>query len=134
MQFNPTPNRIDFERFLRDLGVCEVLSRTIGRVTFPDVLQFGDRLVGDDRYGTLFDTLRAQGQKMIDTAIVADALCVVASRHADLAVILSDDDDFFPAVVTGEVLGGRVYLLRHHEQTINNIVQNTHCPSVAYWC
>lgn len=128
----PTPGRIAFERILQS-GSSMVFSRSIGRISFPSDPEFGDRLVHDQSYGTLFDTKRAQGQKMVDTAIIADALALLTTSYADLVVIVSDDDDFVPAMVTGEALGHSVYLIRRPGRDLTAITDSTTCPGMRFW-
>ena len=117
----PTPNRVDFEKLYGSPGAADDFSRTIGGVSFPYRPEFGDHLVHDERYGTLYDTHRAQGQKMVDTAIVADALALLMTDFADLVIIVSDDDDYIPAMVTGDALDHTLYLLRRHGRSIENV-------------
>jgi hypothetical protein len=129
----PTPNRVDFEKLYSYPEATDDFSRTIGRVSFPGRPEFGDHLVHDERYGTLYDTHRAQGQKMVDTAIVADALALLTTDFADLVIIVSDDDDYIPAMVTGEALDHTLYLLRRHGRSMENVSTAARSPSLKYW-
>jgi uncharacterized LabA/DUF88 family protein len=127
----PTPTRIVFDRILR--GRTSFFSRTIGRISFPSDPEFGDQLVHDQRYGTLFDTNRAQGQKMVDTAIVSDALALLSTRYADMVMIISDDDDFVPALITGEALGYSLYLVRQPGRNLEAVTDVRHHPGIVFW-
>jgi hypothetical protein len=130
----PTPNRMIFEKLYRSPAAADDFSRTIGRVSFPGPPEFGDQLVHDERYGTLYDTHRAQGQKMVDTSIVTDALALLMSNYADLVIIVSDDDDYIPAMVMGEALNHPICLLRRYGRTIENVSTAVLLPNVTYWC
>jgi uncharacterized LabA/DUF88 family protein len=126
------PDRLVFERLYQS-GRAADFSRTIGRVSFPDVPEFGDRLVHDERYGTLYHTRRPQGQKMVDTSIIADALALIVTNYADVVVIVSDDDDFVPALVTGEALEYHVCLLRAPGRTLEAITDFRSSLGVRFW-
>lgn len=132
-QRTPTSNRVDFEKLYSHSGTADDFSRTIGRVSFPTRPEFGDHLVHDERYGTLYDTHRAQGQKMVDTAIVADALGLLMTDFADLVIIVSDDDDCIPAMVIGEALDHTLYLLRRHGRSMENVSTAVPLPGLKYW-
>lgn len=129
----PTPNRVDFEKLYTYPAIDDDFSRTIGRVSFPGRPEFGDQLVHDDRYGTLYDTHRTQGQKMVDTSIVADALALLMTDFADLVIIVSDDDDYIPAMVIGEALDHTIYLLRRYGRSMENVSRAVHSPGLKYW-
>jgi hypothetical protein len=129
----PTPNRIDFEKLYTSPASADDFSRTIGRVSFPGRPEFGDQLVHDQRYGTLYDTHRAQGQKMVDTSIVADALALLMTNFADLVIIVSDDDDYIPAMVMGEALDQTIYLLRRHGHSMENVSAAVGSRSLKFW-
>lgn len=129
----PTPNRVSFERLYRSSASGDDLSRTIGRVSFPGRPEFGDQLVHDDRYGTLYDTHRTQGQKMVDTSIVADALALLMTDYADLVVIVSDDDDYIPAMVIGDALNHAICLLRQNGRSMKNVSSVVPISNLRYW-
>lgn len=129
---DPTPDRLNFERALQAEQGAR-FSRTIGRISFPGSPEFGDKLVHDEKYGTLFGTRRPQGQKMVDTAIIADALTLLTTNYADLVLIVSDDDDFVPALVSGEALGYSIYLLRKAGRDLSAVTDLEVCPGVKFW-
>jgi len=129
----PTPNRVSFEKLYASYATANDFSRTIGRVSFPGRPEFGDQLVHDERYGTLYDTHRAQGQKMVDTSIVADALALLVTDYADLVIIVSDDDDHIPAMVMGEALNHTICLLRRHGRSMENVSTAVQTTSLKYW-
>src|SRR5579883_2861742 len=133
-QQTPTQNRLQFERLLVEIDGISNFSRTIGCVSFPFDPEFGDRLVNDEQFGTLFDTKRAQGQKMIDTAIVADALVLLIQNYTDLIIIVSDDDDYIPALVAARAMGRCLYLLRREGRTIENVtIMYPDSPGIRHW-
>jgi hypothetical protein len=105
------------ERFLEAGRV----NRTIGRISFRPELVFGNELACNTARGPLFDTSRAQGQKMVDTALASDVLFLMARGSVDVGVIVSDDDDFLPVAFTAEAWNCDLFVLRSDGRGIENV-------------
>jgi hypothetical protein len=104
-------------------------------VSFRREVFFGDRLLAglEDRlvrnaHIHLADTLRQdwanagrEREKMVDTAMVADIVAHARSRPGDWRIVLSEDDDVFPALLVAEYWtkneknGGTTIVLRRNE-------------------
>lgn len=91
--YQPTSTRLAFET----LFLSESFARTIGVAAFVSEIKFGNELACDSLRNPLFSTVRPQGQKMVDTAIVFDLLYMLKVGAADVGIIMSDDDDYVPA-------------------------------------
>jgi len=126
---HPTQIRLEFDR----LSESESFARTIGIVSFTPEIRFGNELACDTSRNPLFSTSRSQGQKMVDTALSCDLLFLLRSGLAELAVIVSDDDDFIPAVFTAEAWGLSSILLRSAGRTIDHISEVPAGNLVHYW-
>lgn len=114
-----TADRRAFEAFAAQTG-----SRTIGGVSFSaDFTYSGDLACGSPR-GPIYDTLRTDpdtgtlGQKMVDTLLACDLLHVARSKYYAWHVIVANDDDAVPAVLTAEAWRASVILL--HSRTHTN--------------
>lgn len=129
----PTALRRRFDHIIYDRNFVTDISRTIGRVAFLPEVVYGDQLFGDNRFGTLFNTLRAQGQKMVDTAICADALLILSTGAASAVFIVSDDDDFIPTLIAAETLGYKVYLVRKPGRTLRDVCDVERPQSLCFW-
>lgn len=129
MAEQPTECRMRFESINR----LESFARTIGIVSFSPDLKFGNELVCDTPRNPLFSTLRAQGQKMVDTAMASDLLYMLRTGIADVAIIVSDDDDFVPAVFTAESWGLESILLRTSGHDIDGVSKVPAGQLVEYW-
>ena len=124
-----TPVRRAFETFERDTA----LARRFGSVSFSAGFQFGNELACGSGRNSLYDTARSSGQKMVDTAICCDALHLLFHREAGLVVILSDDDDFIPAAITGSAWNHRIILLRPSGRTVTNVTDANCEDLLRYW-
>lgn len=97
------------------------------RVSFLPEIEFGNELTCGGPRLPLLDTVRARPsdntieQKMVDTALVADLLCITrtesrgfsqANPTQSMAIIIADDDDVLPGAVTAERWGLPVHVLR----------------------
>jgi hypothetical protein len=84
-------------------------------VSFGGDYTTGEYLVLGTSRNPLYDTLRVDEktgedrQKMVDTSLVCDLLCLARSRDSRLA----DDDDFVPALFTAEAWQARVVMLHN---------------------
>lgn len=61
-------------------------------------------------------------EKQVDTSIVADAITLSLRRERAKIIIVSNDDDVFPALIAGEALGGDISLVNSVQK--NNIHAN----------
>lgn len=126
---SPTDARVVFET----LNMTESFGRTIGLVSFAPEIRFGNELACDTRRNPLLNTARAQGQKMVDTAIACDLLFMLHTGLANVGIIVSDDDDFIPAVFTAEAWGLESILLRSPGQSIEHVSKEPAGALVRYW-
>jgi uncharacterized LabA/DUF88 family protein len=125
----PTDSRRHLERFIAK----EKIERTIGRVSFTPEFLFGNELACDSHRNPIFSTSRPQGQKMVDTAIVCDLLFMLRNASTDVGIVVSNDDDFIPAILTAEAWGLDSMLLRATSNNITHVCKNdSGCP-VYYW-
>lgn len=126
---NPMPIRRDFELFSRD----EMLARTFSKVSFGAGFEFGNEPICLDSSIPFYSTKRAHGQKMVDTAIVCDLLEVLRTDTAQVGIILSDDDDFIPAVVAAHSWKKQGYLLRRPGSRIKEATDYDENSIVRFW-
>jgi uncharacterized LabA/DUF88 family protein len=129
----PTDLRKKFDDLIADPQFTSSVSRTIGRVSFLPEIYYGDHIFSDEKYGTLYNTKRAQGQKMVDTAIACDTLTLLFTGYARKIVIISDDDDFIPSLVSAEALGFRVFLVRRPGHTLRDVCDDEGYEGIRYW-
>jgi hypothetical protein len=114
-----TADRRAFEAFVAQTG-----SRTIGNVSFSADFTYSGELACRSRRGPIYDTLRADpntgtfGQKMVDTLLACDLLHAARSRDYAWHVVVANDDDAVPAVLTAEAWQASVILL--HSRTHTN--------------
>jgi hypothetical protein len=99
----------------------------MGEVIFDPYFGFGNELSCGGRRSMLYDTLRPHDrqrpnsdleQKMVDTALASDLLDH-ARRHRSQkdrgALVIGDDDDLLPPVLTAIEWGSWVRVLRHRK-------------------
>jgi uncharacterized LabA/DUF88 family protein len=129
----PTEDRLQFDKVISAQKFRCDFGRTIGRIAFRPEINFGDQMDGDERYGTLFNTKRAQGQKMVDTSLACDGITMLVRGTADTVVIVSDDDDFIPAMIGAETLGHKVYLLRGNGRTLGDVCNVPPNDNIQFW-
>jgi hypothetical protein len=110
-----TDDRRALEKIAAEPGVS---SRTIRKTIFREIT-FCDYLLSDhDSQHMLYDTLRRRKdgkdeQKMIDTVLTCDVLEFVRSTEdRRLALIVGNDDDLIPALLTAHTWGRNALLLR----------------------
>lgn len=131
------PVRLDFEMYRFD----KRLARTIGSVSFTAGFEFGNELCCYDDPVPLYDTFRGggqeKGQKMVDTAITSDFLHLARSYPDMIGLIVSDDDDFLPAILTARAWAYRrrsaALLLRVNERDLKLVTDEETDSSVHYW-
>lgn len=128
-----TPIRRLFESFATDPS----FARRIATVSFLPGFQFGNELACDTARNPLYSTYRGggqnKGQKMVDTAISCDLLHLLRFQAADIAVIVSDDDDFIPALFTAEAWNTTAILLREPGSNIDHVSSSSSNNIIAYW-
>ncbi len=125
----PTSIRSKFD-FLKEQ---ESFARTIGNVSFTPEIRFGNELACESIRSPLFSTSRAQGQKMVDTAIACDLLYMLRTGMCDVAIVVSDDDDFIPVAFTAEAWGLESILLRSFGRTLEHVSKIAPARLVYYW-
>ena len=126
------PIRRDFELFATD----ERMARRFSNVSFTAGFQFGNELVCTDTSFPIYATYRGggqdSGQKMVDTSIVCDLLHLIRFGYADTAVVVADDDDFIPAILTAKAWAGRAILLRKPGRSLD-LVTDVDCSNDVYF-
>lgn len=97
-------------------------STTIDRVSFStDFTYSGDELCGTHRV-PIYDTLRQNrdsgvtSQKMVDTMLACDLLHLARAKYFAYHIVVANDDDALPAIMTAEAWNTRVFLLHFREQ------------------
>lgn len=119
----PTADKIAWDAIRRELRPISQ-----GRVSYLPDVAFGNELICHGPRSVLLDTLRPNrhdpsltSQKMVDTALVSDLLCLCRSessnfrrneRPSTLAVVVGDDDDLLPGVFVAEAWGMPIYVFR----------------------
>ncbi|MEI2429371.1 hypothetical protein RDV84_22205 [Lysobacter yananisis] len=115
----------------------EELARRIANVSFVKGFQFGNDPICNDGSYPLFHTYRGggqdSGQKMIDTSIVCDALHLMRYGLAQVVLVLSDDDDFIPLLVTAKSWAARAILLRQPGSHVRDVTDLDCENDVCYW-
>lgn len=109
------------------------MARKIGSVSFAAGFHFGNELACGTARNPLYNTFRSGGQKMVDTAICADLLHLLHTKEADLVLVVSDDDDFVPAVFTASSWSRRSILLRPAGRTLADVTDGDCADIVRYW-
>lgn len=111
-----TEDRVLFEKYL-----SVARPRTLGKVSFGTDFKFGDVLSCNTLRNPLYDTLRRDQktkelqQKMVDTALICDLLCMARSKEADIYLVIANDDDFVPGLFTAESWRAKVMLLHSRD-------------------
>ena len=105
----------------------------MGSVSFSKGLQFGNELVCHDGQFPLYSTHRNDKQKMVDSAIVCDLLHLLRYRYADRCIIVSDDDDYIPALLTAKAWSADVVLLRRSGHDIGHVTDIDCSKELMYW-
>lgn len=120
-----TSDLIDFEK----ISAENLLSRRIGSCSFAPEILFGNSLVCGGKRSFLYDTLRRREdsdkdeQKMVDTALVSDLLTSVRQERDAVYLVIGDDDDLLPGVITAEQWGAKIILARVTRSHDNAFVQ-----------
>jgi hypothetical protein len=129
----PTSIRRDFEPLENDTS----LARRFSNVSFTPGFQFGNELSCHDGSTPLYATYRGSGQdmgqKMVDSAIVCDLLHLLRIGHADCCIIVSDDDDYIPAILTAKAWAMSAILLRRRGNDIKHVTDVDCSRELAYW-
>lgn len=120
-----TAERNAFDR----LVPAEAFARRIGSISFAPEVYLVDQLLCGGPRSVLLDTLRRrepdqeEEQKMVDTAIVSDLLHFVRTNSGEVAIVVGDDDDLLPGVITASAWGARVYAARVTRLNDNRFLQ-----------
>lgn len=127
------PVRLDFEHY----AASNATARRIANVVFGQELQFGSDLLCHDGAHSLYSTYRGmnqeKGQKMIDTSIVCDSLHLHRFGLADVTVIVGDDDDFIPAMLTAQAWKAKMILLRKPNSVVSHTTDVDCTNSLYFW-
>ena len=111
---SPTADRIELEDLVSSLG----LQRTINNCSFTPELHFGSLLLCGGRRSQIMDTLRSQtkkekkAQKMVDTSLTSDLLCFAKQNPSAVSIVVGDDDDLAPGVITADAWGHTTFISR----------------------
>lgn len=121
------------DRVAWELARGSFTTKSTRSVSYVPEIAFGNDLICGGRRVPLLDTLRLREhewiQKMVDTAMVADLLCLTrtlsggfvrGARPNQSVVVVADDDDLFPGVLTAEAWGLPIFVARvsrTHEST-----------------
>jgi hypothetical protein len=129
----PTPDRRIFEKFAID----PTFARRFQRISFCRGFDFGNELTCDTirnpLYATYQGTGQETGQKMVDTAIACDLLHLLRYGGANIAIIVSDDDDLLPALFTAEAWRLRAYLIRSAARGLEHVTASGCSDLVVTW-
>ncbi len=118
-----TADRRAFEAFAAQAG-----SRTIGTVSFSADFTYSGELACGSSRSPIYDTLRTDpdtgrlGQKMVDTMLACDLLHSARSRYYAWHVVIANDDDAVPAVLTADAWQTPIILL-HTRTNTNHFLQ-----------
>lgn len=119
-----TEQRIAFEGVVADIRGDP---RRVGGVSFDSDVQWGDELLCGGPRALIYDTVGRvvtgkpkgghqrvppKAQRMVDMSIGADLLCAVRQKIADMHILVCDDDDIWPAIVTAKEWGGNIKIIR----------------------
>lgn len=130
---NVQPIRVDFDRFRFD----GAFARRIGQVSYMPGFEYGNELCCYDEVMPIYDTYRGggqeAGQKMVDTAISCDALHMGRFFPEMVIVIVSDDDDFLPAVITAKKWRTKCLLIRFNQRDLTFVTDDHLNELVYYW-
>ncbi|MFE0591514.1 hypothetical protein [Micromonospora echinospora] len=73
-------------------------------------------------FATLAGTYKNGGQKMVDQMLAQDALFFARLKRHDVAIVIADDDDYLPAMLTvGAQTGMPLRWLRRRPSAINDV-------------
>lgn len=125
---NSTQIRVEFDKYMNNLS-----DRSIGSVSFTAEFGFGNEMLCVSEFGPLWHTFREGKQKMVDTALVCDALHSLVEEQADSVMVLSDDDDFVPLAFTSLALGREALLLRVGRRDLSEVSDVSNFQNIYYW-
>lgn len=130
---DPMPVRRDFELYAADGSIA----RRLANVVFGSGFQFGNELLCQDGAYPLHSTYRGgnqdKGQKMIDTSIVCDSLHLLRFGLADSTVIVADDDDFIPVMLTANAWKSNLILLRKPGSDVSHVTDVNCANNLCFW-
>lgn len=122
--------KTDDHREFEAMSNENILSRRLGKCSFAPEIHFGNSLLCGGKRSYLYDTLRRREstnideQKMVDTALVSDLLTSVRHDRDSIHIVIGDDDDLIPGVITAESWGAKVFLARvgrEHDNSFLNV-------------
>lgn len=129
----PTTDRRIFEAHATD----PLSARRFQNVSFRPGFYFGNELTCDTIRNPLYATYQGSGQeagqKMVDTAIACDLLHVLRYGIANIAIVVSDDDDLLPALFTAEAWHLRAYLVRSAARGLGHVTSSSCSKLVVNW-
>ena len=111
-------------RAIAALNTERVLGGRNGAIVFDPTILFGNELHCDGDRCKLFDTLRRRDsdgkieQKMVDTALASDLLDYARRQKHDpnrAALVVGDDDDLLPPVITADKWGLKTWVARRRK-------------------
>lgn len=126
--FEPTKNKRAITQVLAYTDSSDL--SPVKNVVFNEQVGYGDRLVyalperlhtrlGIHLPNTLREKNGLEGEKMVDTALASDVVCVAANEPRDWIIVVAEDDDLIPPIFTAEAFlkryAARVLLLQHRE-------------------
>lgn len=110
--------KTDDYREFEKISAGSELSRRLGKCSFSPSVAFGNVLLCGGKRSMLYNTLRKRidtqkdEQKMVDTALVSDLLTSVRNDRGSIHIVVGDDDDLIPGVITADSWGAKVILAR----------------------
>lgn len=120
--------KTDDYREFENMRINNSLNRRLGKCVFSPDFSFGNVLLCGGKRKPLYDTLRRREnsdkdeQKMVDTALVSDLLTSVRTDRDAIHLIIGDDDDLIPGIITAESWGAKVILGRVRRNFDNSFV------------
>lgn len=120
--------KTDDYREFEEISINKELNRRLGNCAFAPEISFGNILLCGGKRSQLFDTLRRRQdddkdeQKMVDTALVSDLLMSVKTDRDAIHIVIGDDDDLIPGVITAESWGAKIILARIKREHDNSFL------------
>ena len=70
---------------------------------------------------------------MVDSAIVCDFLHLFHRESADTCIIVSDDDDYIPPLLTAQTWAADAILLRRSASNVSRVTDADCSKNIAFW-
>lgn len=124
-----TPDR----RLIESVVNTERWWRSYDDVIFAPSVGYGNALLCESKRGDLMDTLRKRPdgtfeQKMVDTALVADMLCIARQKLYQMTVVVTDDDDMLPGAFQAERWGMDILIFQRKSE----INKHNYCNDLVH--